>query len=165
MTTSNNANTNTVRISAKKPAFTFDHVNKKIVGKDVDFQKAGIPGSDLEKELIARMEARPSYSFTVIPTEKNSTKQSYRGLNKELMREYISIQEEAAKADLNARLDKMIAEKIAFPTIRSWFLDEFKGFSVSKAHREIQKHKLNSTKARVRLIKATPKEQPKVVNF
>jgi len=28
--------------TSKKYAFIFDHVNQKIVGKDVDFQKAGI---------------------------------------------------------------------------------------------------------------------------
>ena len=48
MTTSNT--TNTVR-TTKKFAFTYDHVNKKIIGTDIAFQKAGIPGSALEKEL------------------------------------------------------------------------------------------------------------------
>ena len=146
--------------TSKKFAFTYDHINKKIVGTDINFQKAGIPGSALEAELTARMAERPSYTFHVIETEKKPAKQTYAGLTKELMREYIAIQEEQAAADLNARLDTMLKEKKAFPTIKSWFLDEFKGFSVSKAQREIKNHKLISVKAKVRMVKATPKTAP-----
>ena len=141
--------------SSKKPAFTFDHINKKIVGTDVAFAKAGIPGSALEKELLARMEGQPTYTFEVIETEKKPAKQTYKGLTKELMREYIAIQEENAKADLDARLDNMIEEKKSFPTIKSWFLDEFKDFSVSKAKREIQQFRLNTTKDKVKAIKVS----------
>ena len=154
--------------NSKKFAFTYDHVNKKIVGTDINFQKAGIPGSALEAELTARMEERPSYTFAIIETEKKPAKQTYKGLTKELMQEYIKIQQDKAVDDLLAQLDNMVAEKKAFPTIKSWFLDEFKGFSVSKAQREIQNHKLISVKTKVRMVKATPKvaiEQPKVVNF
>ena len=153
-------NLTVIATTSKKFAFTFDHINKKIVGKDVDFQKAGIPGSALEAELTARMAERPSYTFHVIETEKKPAKQTYAGLTKELMREYIAIQEEQAAADLNARLDTMLKEKKAFPTIKSWFLDEFKGFSVSKAQREIKNRKLISVKAKVRMVKATPKTAP-----
>ena len=115
---------------------------------------------DMEKELNARVEARPDYGFTVIPTEKKPAKQTYAGLTRELMKEYINIQAEEKKADLMAQIDKMVADKMAYPTIKSWFLDEFKGFSVSKAQREIKNHKLISVKAKVRLVKATPKTAP-----
>ena len=156
--------------TSKKFAFTYDHVNKKIVGTDIAFQKAGIPGSALEAELNIRIETRPSYGFTVIPTVKKPAKQTYKGLTKELMKEYIKTRQDKAIDDLLAQFDNMIEEKKAFPTIKSWFLDEFKGFSVSKAQREIKNHKLISVKAKVRLVKATPKaaapkEQAKVVNF
>lgn len=143
--------------TSKKFAFTFDHVNKKIVGTDINFQKAGIPDSKEEKELNARMEARPTYGFTVLPTEKKPAKQTYKGLGRELMREYIGIQKEAVKYDLMAQLDKMIEDKIAQPTIKSWFLEEFPGFTVSKAKREIQQHKLITTKADVRKVKTKVK--------
>ncbi|MBQ1169283.1 MAG: hypothetical protein IIX49_00470 [Oscillospiraceae bacterium] len=63
--------------TSKKFAFTYDHVNKKIVGTDIAFQKAGIPGSALEAELNIRIETRPSYGFTVIPTVKKPAKQTY----------------------------------------------------------------------------------------
>ena len=155
MTTS----TITSKTSAKF-AFTYDHINKKIVGTDINFQKAGIPGSALEAELLARMEGQPTYTFAVVETEKKPAKQTYKGLTKELMQEYIKIQQNKAVDDLLAQLDNMVAEKKAFPTIKSWFLDEFKGFSVSKAQREIKNHKLISVKAKVRMVKATPKTAP-----
>lgn len=156
--------------TSKKYAFIFDHVNQKIIGKDVDFQKAGIPGSDLEKELMARIEARPTYSFMVLETEKKPAKKTYAGLTRELMKEYISIQAGDKQADQMAQFEKMVKDKTAYPTIKSWFLDEFEGFTVSKAKTQIKNHKLVSAKAKVRLVKATPKaepakEQPKVVNF
>ena len=142
--------------TSKKFAFTYDHVNKKIVGTDIAFQKAGIPGSALEAELNIRIETRPSYGFTVIPTVKKPAKQTYKGLTKELMKEYIKTRQDKAIDDLLAQFDNMIEEKKAFPTIKSWFLDEFKDFSVSKAQREIKNHKLISVKAKVRLVKAKP---------
>ena len=143
--------------TSTKFAFTYNHITKKIVGTDINFQKAGIPGSDLEAELLARMAAQPSYTFEVIATEKKPAKQTYAGLTQKLMKEYIAIQEEAKKAELNAQLDKMINDKIAYPTIKSWFLDEFKGFNVNKAKTLIKEKKLNATKAKVRLVKATVK--------
>ena len=150
-------NLTVIATTSKKFAFTYDHINKKIVGKDVDFQKAGIPGSALEKELNVRMEARPTYGFTIIPTEKKPAKQTYKGLTRDLMKEYIKIRQDKAIDDLLAQFDNMIEEKKAFPTIKSWFLDEFKDFSVSKAQREIQQFRLNTTKANVRKVKAKAK--------
>ena len=164
MTTSTTTS-NTVRTSTKKFAFTFDHINKKIVGKDVDFQKAGIPGSDLEKELNARMEDRPSYGFTIIPTEKKPAKKTYAGLTRELMREYIEVQEIKAKDDLLAQLDTMIKDKIAYPTIKSWFLEEFNGFNVNKAKTLIKAKKLIAVKAKVRLVKANSASKSNITEF
>ena len=163
-------NTNTTSKTSSKFAFTFDHVSKTIVGTDVNFQKAGIPGSKQEKELMARIEAHPNYSFKVIETEKKPAKKTYAGLTCDLMKEYISIQAEDKKADLMAQFENMVEEKKAYPTIKSWFLDEFKNFSVSKAKSQIKNHKLVSAKTKVRLIKAAPKAVPakepaKVVNF
>ena len=150
-----------ITTTSKKFAFTYNHITKKIVGTDINFQKAGIPGSDLEEELLARMSAQPTYTFEVIATEKKPAKKTYAGLTQDLMKEYIAIQEDKAKADLEAQLDKMIADKIAYPTIKSWFLDTFQNFSVSKAKSEIQNHQLVSVKAKVRLVKAAPKSATK----
>ena len=108
--------------TSKKFAFTYDHPNQKIVGTDINFQKAGIPGSALEKELIARMEARPTYGFTIIPTEQKPAKQSYKGLNFELMMDYVEFKgNEVQKAEFQAIVD----DNASYPTIKSWFLERF----------------------------------------
>lgn len=160
--TSSSSTSTTIKTASisKKFAFTYDHPNQKIVGTDINFQKAGIPGSALEKELIARMEARPAYGFTIIPTEKKPAKQSYKGLNFELMMDYVEIKgTEFQKAEFEAHVNN----DDAYPTIKSWFLDNFKvGFTVEKAKREIAEHKLGARKAVVRKVvkanmaKATP---------
>ena len=102
-----NATMNTLTATAttsKKFAFTYDHVNQKIVGTDIAFQKAGIPGSALEAELNARMEARPNYGFTVIPTEKKPEKKAEKPVVKQEVKveEKVETAEEGICTDTNA---------------------------------------------------------------
>ena len=93
-------------------------------------------------------------------TKKVEKKQSYKGLNSDLIREYVEIKgTEAQKAELA----EMIDNDEVFATIKSWFLDYYKcGFSVEKAKNEIAYRKLNARKAKVRtavrvkIAKATP---------
>lgn len=183
-TTSSSITSTTIKTAStsKKFAFTFDHVNQKIVGTDINFQKAGIPGSALEKELIARMEARPAYGFTIIPTEKKPAKQSYKGLNFELMMDYVDIKgTEFQKAEF----EEIVNRDSSFPVIKSWFVDNFKvGFTVEKAKHEIAVAKNNAKKmaarealkeqkatvrkvVKAKMVKATPAvmELPTASNF
>ena len=78
-------NLTVIATTSKKFAFTYNHITKKIVGTDINFEKAGIPGSDLEKELLARMAGQPTYTFEVITTDKKPEKRSYAGLTMDLM--------------------------------------------------------------------------------
>ena len=181
--TINTSSSSTIKTAStsKKFAFTYNHINKTIVGTDNNFLKAGIPGSDLEKELLARMAGQPTYTFEVIATEKKPEKRSYAGLTMDLM--------EAMKAHPNYELSVM-APKVkkqsykgltfelmmdyvevkgsevqkaefeahvnndeAYPALKSWFLDNFKvGFTVEKAKREIAECRLNAKKAKVRTV-------------
>ena len=171
--TSSSSTSTTIKTASisKKFAFTYDHPNQKIVGTDINFQKAGIPGSALEKELIARMEARPTYGFTIIPTEQKPAKQSYAGLNFELMMDYVEVKgNEVQKAEF----EEHVNDGDSFPVIKSWFLDNFKvGFTVEKAKREIAECRLSAKKAKVRtvvkakVVKAAPAvvELPTASNF
>ena len=143
----NTTNTTKTATSTKKFAFTYDHVNQKIVGKDVDFQKAGIPGSKLEAELQARMDARPNYTFTVIETAKKPAKQSYEGLNRPMIEQYLEFK---GNKTLLAEYAQMKEEKVSFPTVKSWFLDNYKRFDVKKAKAEMAKGKLEAKKDKVR---------------
>ena len=182
-TTSSSTTFTTIKTAStsKKFAFTYDHVNQKIVGTDINFQKAGIPGSALEKELLARMEARPAYGFTIIPTEKKPAKQSYKGLNFELMMDYVEIKgTEFQKAEF----EEIVNRDSSFPVIKSWFVENFKvGFTVEKAKHEIATAKSNAKKMAARdalkaqkaavrkvvkanMAKATEvKASPAVINF
>lgn len=158
MTNTTSSSTKTASTS-KKFAFTYDHVNQKIVGTDINFQKAGIPGSTLEKELIARMEARPNYGFTIIPTEKKPEKRSYEGLTMTLMEDYLAIYEGELAEEMRAEFAKMKAKKeekkMAFATIKSWFLDQFPRFNVNKAKLAIKAKKLENAKAAHKVIKVS----------
>ena len=163
-TTSSSTTFTTIKTAStsKKFAFTYDHVNQKIVGTDINFQKAGIPGSALEKELLARMEARPAYGFTIIPTEKKPAKQSYKGLNFELMMDYVEIKgTEFQKAEF----EEIVNRDSSFPVIKSWFVENFKvGFTVEKAKHEIAVAKNNAKKMAARdALKAQKAAVRKVV--
>ena len=182
--TSSSSTSTTIKTASisKKIAFTYDHPNQKIVGTDINFQKAGIPGSALEKELIARMEARPTYGFTIIPTEQKPAKQSYKGLNFDLMMDYVELKgTEFQKAEF----EEIVNRDSSFPVIKSWFVDNFKvGFTVEKAKHEIAVAKNNAKKmaarealkeqkatvrkvVKAKMVKATPAvmELPTASNF
>ena len=145
--------------TSKKHAFTYDHVNKKIVGTDIAFQKAGIPGSKEEKELDARMEARPTYGFTVLPTEKKPAKKTYAGLTMEVMEAYLEAYEGVLAEEMRVEFAKMKAKKeakkMSYPTIKSWFLDQFPHINVNKAKKAIQDHKLKEAKAPHKVVKVS----------
>ena len=163
-TTSSSITSTTIKTAStsKKFAFTYDHPNQKIVGTDINFQKAGIPGSALEKELIARMEARPNYGFTIIPTEQKPAKQSYKGLNFDLMMDYVELKgTEFQKAEF----EEIVNRDSSFPVIKSWFVENFKvGFTVEKAKHEIAVAKNNAKKIAARdALKAQKAAVRKVV--
>lgn len=145
--------------TSTKFAFTYDHVNQKIVGTDINFQKAGIPGSALEKELISRMEARPAYGFTIIPTEKKPAKRSYAGLTMELMEDYLAIWDNELAEVARSKFAEMKAKKekkeMSFAFIKSWFLDLFPKFDVKKARAEIKANRQEKAKAPYKVAKVT----------
>ena len=141
--------------TSKKFAFTYDHVNKKIVGTDIAFQKAGVPGSALEAELMARIDARPTYGFTVISTEKKPAKQTYAGLTMEVMEAYLAIYEGELAVEMRDKFAEMKGKHEPYPTIKSWFLDLFPRFNVNKAKTAIKAKKLENAKAPYKVIKVS----------
>lgn len=151
--------TTAVRSTSAKIAFTFDHVNKKIVGTDINFQKSGIPGSKQEAELMARIEAQPTYSFKVIETEKKPAKKTYAGLTLEVMEDYLAIYEGELAGEARTKFaemkDKHEKKKMSYPTIKSWFLDLFPNFNVNKAKTAIKAKNLEKAKAPYKVIKVS----------
>ena len=158
-------NTTSSSISTTKTAiyFTFDHFNKKIVGTEKNFKKSGISGTAQYNALMAAMKAHPNYELSAMAPKVK--KQTYAGLNFELMMDYVEFKgNEIQKAEF----EEIVSSNATYPTIKSWFLDNFKvGFTVEKATREIAQHKLGERKAKVRAaVRVKPvKAAPAVVNF
>ena len=157
--------------TSSKNLFTFNHINKTIVGTEHHFNQAGIPDSTADKALMAAMKMQPTYSLAPIPsTKKVEKKQTYAGLTLGLMADYIRI---AGTEQVKAEFTHMVEDKTAYPTIKSWFLEEFKRFNVNQAKTLIAKHDLAERKATVRkvvkakMVKATPAvmELPTASNF
>ena len=159
--TSSSSTSTTIKTASisKKFAFTYDHPNQKIVGTDINFQKAGIPGSDLEKELLARMAGQPTYTFEVITTDKKPEKRSYAGLTMDLMEDYLAIWEHELADTARAKFAEMKAKQekkeLRFSFIKSWFLELFPKFDVKKAKKEIREKKFKDAKAPYKVVKVS----------
>ena len=159
--TSSSSTSTTIKTAStsKKFAFTYNHINKTIVGTDINFQKAGIPGSALEKELLARMAGQPTYTFEVIATEKKPEKRSYAGLTMDLMEDYLAIWEnelaDAARAKFAEMKAKQEKKELRFSLVKSWFLELFPKFDVKKAKKEIREKKFKDAKAPYKVVKVS----------
>lgn len=161
--------TSTINNTRTATYFTYDHFGKKIVGSELNFKKSGNPNNPQYAALMAAMAAHPNYELSAVAPKVK--KQTYAGLNNNLIAEYVDLfGNEAQKAELA----EMTGNDETYPTIKSWFVENFKaGFSVEKAKREIAEHKLKARKAKVRatvrakVVKATPTavEAPAVINF
>ena len=164
-------NTTSSSTSTTKTAiyFTFDHFNKKIVGTEQNFKKSGISGTAQYNALMAAMSAHPNYELSAMAPKVK--KQTYAGLNYELMMDYVDVKgNEVQKAEF----EQHVNDGDSYPTIKSWFLDNFKcGFTVEKAKREIAECRLSAKKEKVRtvvkakVVKAAPAvvELPTASNF
>lgn len=140
--------------------FTFDHLAKKIVGTELNFKKSGIPGSEQDIELMVRIAEHPNYDFRVIRPVKE--KNSYKGLKRELMHDYIDC---FGSKEMMEKFQQMKKDGTAFPAMKSWFLDLFPHFNVEKAKKDIQKHRLGNVKTKYKVVKAAPKNSKPASNI
>ena len=128
--------------------FTFNHINKTIVGSEFNFKMSGNPTKPQYEALMTAMAMQPTYTLAPIAsTKKVEKKQTYKGLSMELMADYIRI---AGTEQVKAEFKHMVEGKTAYPTIKSWFLDEFKHFNVNQAKAQIAKYDLTARKTAVR---------------
>ena len=142
--------------------FRFNLFNDTIEGSESNFKKAGNPTSAQYAELMQFKAIQPTFKFAPIAsTKKVEKKQTYKGLDMGLMADYIRIfGSEQAKAEFA----HMVEDKTAYPTIKSWFLEEFKHFNVNQAKTMIAKHELTARKTAVRTavkVKMVKAEEPK----
>ena len=128
--------------------FRFNLFNDTIEGSEFNFKKAGDPTSAQYAELMQFKAIQPSFKFAPIAsTKKVEKKQTYKGLDMGLMADYIRI---SATEQVKAEFNHMVEKKVAYPTIKSWFLEEFKNFNVNQAKTQIAKYDLTARKAAVR---------------
>ena len=149
------------------PKFSrFNLLDDTIEGSELNFKKAGDPTSAQYAELMQFKAIQPSFKFAPIAsTKKVEKKQSYKGLNFDLMMDYVEFKGNDVQ---KAEFAEYVNTDTAYPTIKSWFVENFKvGFTVEKATREIAQHKLGERKAKVRAaVRVKPvKAAPAVVNF
>ena len=151
--------------SASATYFTFNHINKTIIGSEFNFKMSGNPTKPQYEALMTAMAMQPTYTLAPIAsTKKVEKKQTYAGLTLPLMSDYIRI---AGTEQVKAEFNHMVEGKTAYPTIKSWFLEEFKHFNVNQAKAQIAKYDLTARKAAVRTaVKVkTAKVAPAVVEM
>lgn len=153
--------TNTAIDTSFTNYFTFNHINKTIVGSEFNFKMSGNPKKPQYEALMKAMAFQPNYTLApVASTKKVEKKQSYKGLTIELMMDYVEFKGNDVQ---KAEFAEYVNTDTAYPTIKSWFIENFKaGFTVEKAKREIAEHKLGARKAKVhatvkaKVVKAAP---------
>ena len=143
------------------PYFTFDHINKTIVGTEFNFKMSGNPTKPQYNALMTAMAMQPTYTLAPTASKKKvEKKQTYEGLTMPLMEEYLSLVYEGelaeeARKQFAAMKAKHEQRELAYPTIKSWFLDLFPKFNVTKAKMQIQAKKLENKKAPHQVVKVT----------
>lgn len=142
--------------------FTFDHIRKTIVGTEFNFKMSGNPIKPQYEALMTAMAMQPTYTLAPIASAKKATKkQTYKGLNMELMAFHIS---QKGNEEAKAEFTHMVEQKVAYPTIKSWFLELYPNIEVAKTQRAMAQKDLADRKATVRKVvkaKMVKAEEPK----
>ena len=154
------SNTAITVTSVSATYFTFDHINKTIIGSEFNFKMSGNPTKPQYNALMNAMAMQPSYSLSPIASEKKvQKKRTYKGLTMPLMEQYLEIYTDEQADEARAKFAEMKAKKnlneMSYPTIKSWFLDLFPHFNVQKATQEIQAKKLENAKKPYKVFKVS----------
>lgn len=139
----------------KKSVAKFDCLTNTLTIPESFYKKSQVYGSEECVQLKAMMAENAGCKIAI----EYSTKKTYKGLTLALIREYIKIQDnvkvlETEMAEVKAKalegkegITEKMADKIAFPLIKKWFLMKFKDFSVSRAQKEISEYKVKQAEA------------------
>lgn len=106
-----------------------------IIASKTTLKKASNPKTEEYKMLMKLMKKHPTFTVNEKVINQKEGKKTYKGLNKDFIKRYISIQENADK--LKAEYTKAF-EMGQFPLARKWFLNKFKDFKMEKAIEEIE---------------------------
>lgn len=128
--------------------FTIDFFEGKIRGLKASFDKAAKGFGSEYEELIAKMEAHPSYELEVVKATK--TKRTYDGMNTKFIKDYISTlsnaKEMMAEYDAVQKMAKNCGTS-AYPMTKKWFLGKFATedapFDMDAAKEQITNYRLS----------------------
>ena len=139
--------------TAVKNYFSVDFFNKSIIGTKASFNKASKGEGAHYEELSRLMTAHPDFKLVVKEQEHSKAKkQTYEGLDFDLMKRYISIQNNAEELLTKYEDIKAFAKEAGlsvYPITKKWFLETFEGFDVKDAKKEINKANYGSVIAKV----------------
>lgn len=151
--------------------FTLDVFNKTISGTKASFDKASKGEGPIYEELARKMAAHPDYKLVIKEQKrKKEKKQTYEGLDFDLMKRYISIQDNAEELLAKYEGIKEFAKDSGlsvYPITKKWFLETFEGFDVKEAKKEINKANYGYAVSRVSVKskQSNPVEIKAVANF
>lgn len=131
----------------KTKFFTVNFITKEITGSERAFNRAG-RGFEAELNELTTLMAKHE-GFELVKSEVNKKKTTYKGLDIDFMREYISLNDADRLPEFEA-----IAEKFKFPTVKKWFLETYKTagetFKVNVEMKKIRKSKTDRKIAEAR---------------
>ena len=124
------------------PRFIIDFTKKQIIGTKASFNKAGKGEGEIYTELATKMAAHPDFKLEIKEQKKRvaKAKQTYDGLNFDLMEKYIGIQKDSESLMLAYNGAKKMAKDTGssvYPFTKKWFLGQFENFDVAEAKKEI----------------------------
>lgn len=134
----------------KKSVVKFDCLTNTLTIPESFYKKSQVYGSEECVQLKAMVADNPGCKIAI----EFSTKKTYKGLTLALIREYIEIKDEreTLRAEMDAvkkealvgkeNVSEKMADKLAFPLVKKWFLKKFVDFSVSRAEKEISDYKI-----------------------
>lgn len=136
----------------------YDWETNTLIVPEAFYKKAQVYGSPEFHTMKKMVADNEGCNISV----QKSGKQTYKGLTLPLIREYIEIKDEreTLKAEMNAvkaealegkeNVSEKMADKLAFPLIKKWFLKKFVDFSVSRAEKEISDYKIEQAEKSVK---------------
>lgn len=128
--------------------FVINFVDKTITGTKASFDKAGKGEGAIYEELAAKVAAHPEFALVIKEQKKrsNKAKQTYDGLDFDLMEKFIAIQdgsESLMRAYEGAKKMAKDTGSSVYPFTKKWFLGQFENFDVAEAKKAISDHNVS----------------------
>ena len=110
-----------------RKTFTFDFVNKTIVGSKRSIERANKGLSPEYEELIEMLKKQPTFEVVAKVIKVNKNKRKYTNLTFNKMEDYIRLQSNSKELLKEYNLVKAAADTMTgrYPLTKKWFLAKF----------------------------------------